>query len=130
MSSDLSSLLKTALLAALVVLAPAKPALIAVMCLPLCDLVLALLVARKNKQPITSAGLKRTVGKILMYEIAVTLAFLTEQFLTGDMVPAMKYVTALIGITELKSLLEHLDELSGGSFFKSVVDKLAPPKLP
>lgn len=105
-------------------LAPAKTSLIAVMALPIVDLVLALAVAVKTKRPITSSGLKRTVAKVLMYETATVLAFATEQCLTGDVVPCMRVVTGLIGITELKSCLEHLDELSGGSFFKAAVDQL------
>lgn len=121
--------IKLAVFAALLLVAPIKPALVCVMALPIADLVLALIVARRKKQPITSSGLKRTVAKILVYELAVLLAFFTEQFLTGDAVPALKYVTTLIGVTELKSLLEHMDSLSNGSFFKTIVDKLTPPGI-
>lgn len=120
-------IIRWSLVAILITLAPIRPALTTVVLLPVVDLVLALLVAYRNKQPITSAGLKRTVAKILMYEVAVIAAFLTETYLTGDLVSCCKYVTALIGITELKSLLEHLDELFGGSFFKVLINKLAPP---
>jgi hypothetical protein len=115
------------LLAAILIgalLAPAKTSLVAVMVLPLVDLGLALAVAVKTKQPITSSGLKRTVAKLLMYEVATVLAFITEKYLTGDIVPCMRIVTGLVGITELKSCLEHLDELSGGSFFKAAVNQL------
>jgi Bacteriophage holin family len=88
------------------------------------DLVLGLLVALKQKNAVTSGGIKRTVAKVLMYEIAVILAFVTQSVLTGDMVPAMRIVTGLIGATELKSCLEHLDTLSGGSLFKTAIDRL------
>lgn len=105
-------------------LAPAHAAMGAVMALPVVDLVLALAVARKNGQSVTSGGLKRTVAKILMYELAVILAYVTQATLTGDLVPALRIVAGLIGVTELKSCLEHLDEMSGGSFFKTAIDRL------
>lgn len=127
------ALLKQYLLATAVTLAaifaPAKTALVTVMVLPLADLVLAVICAVRAKKPITSSGLKRTVAKILMYETATVLAFLTEQFLTGPVVPAARLVTGLIGLTELKSCLEHLDSLSGGSLFKTILDRLSPSSL-
>lgn len=109
-------------------LLPAKPALIGVMALPLADLAMALIAAYRAKRPITSNGLKRTVAKILMYEAAVVLAYGTEVALTGSWVPCVRIVTCLIGMTELKSCLEHLDELNGSPFFASVLVKLAPNK--
>ncbi len=120
--------IKLMLLSAWIALVPIHPALISVMCLPIADLALALLCARKNKEAITSSGLKRTVAKVLMYEAAVILAFVTETTLLGSLVPAVKMITALIGITELKSCLEHLDILGGAPFFASILNKLAPPK--
>lgn len=52
------------------------------------------------------------------------LAYVTQTTLTGDLVPALRIVTGLVGATELKSCLEHLDELSGGDLFKKAVDTL------
>lgn len=127
--SEVKRIAVDACLVLVAVFAPAESAMITVMVLPLADLALALLCVKRAKQPLTSAGLKRTVAKILMYEAATALAFMTEQFLTGPAVPAMRLVTGLIGLTELKSCLEHLDSLSGGSLFKTIVDRLSPASL-
>ena len=121
---------KYALTALWVALMPIRPAMASVLMLPLVDLILALVVARRGKVAITSTGLKRTVGKVLMYETATILAFVVETSLTGPWVPVVKMVTGLIGMTELKSCLEHLDELGGQPLFASLLSRLAPPQPP
>ena len=110
-----------------VFLAPIQPAMGCVMALPIVDLILALYCAKRAGQPLTSTGLKRTVAKILMYEAATILAFLTETYLTGPALPCLRLVTGLIGCTELKSCLEHLDEAQGSSLFAMILSKLSPP---
>lgn len=109
-------------------IAPIRPALATVAALPMVDLVLALVCAFRAKRPITSSGLKKTIAKIFLYEMATLLAFATETYLLGPLIPAIKIVTGLIGVTELKSCLEHLDELSGKSLFSAAIAKLAPPQ--
>lgn len=109
-------------------LMPIHSAVISVLTLPLIDLLLGLIGAYRAKRPITSSGLKRTVGKLLMYETATVLAFIVEHYLIGQFIPVIHIVTGLIGITELKSCLEHLDELGGQPLFASILAKLAPPQ--
>lgn len=118
--------LKLLALSAWLTVVPIHSALIAIMCLPIIDLVLALVVAKRQKTPITSGGLKRTVAKILMYEAATLLAYLTETALLGSLLPVVRMVTGLIGMTELKSCLEHLDLLGSGPIFESLLARLAP----
>jgi hypothetical protein len=117
-------------LACWVLFAPIRPSMAAVFLLPVIDLILALVYAKRSKQPITSSGIKRTVAKVFLYELATILAFVTETYLTGAFVPAIKMVTGLIGVTELKSCLEHLDDLGGQPLFASLLSKLAPPNDP
>lgn len=116
--------LKTLSLALVAVFAPAKAVLITVMVMTMADLVSGLLASKKQQIPITSFGLKRTVLKVLVYEVATLLAFLVGMYLVPEELPIMKMVTGLIGITELKSILENLDIIAGGSFFRSLTDKL------
>lgn len=107
---------------------PIRPALISVLSLPMVDLVLALASAHKAGTKITSSGLKRTVAKMLVYLSATILAFVVEMYLTGPYFPVIHVVTGLVGLTELKSCLEHLDDLGGAPLFASILSKLAPPK--
>lgn len=111
--------------ALLVLFAPIKATLVTVMVLTIVDLIAGILAAIKRKEKITSSGLKRTVVKILAYEIVVCLGYITEQYMTGDLVPVVKMLAGLIGITELKSVLENIEEITGIPVLQLLIDKLS-----
>jgi len=112
------------LLATIMVFAPIKATLITVMVLTVVDLGLGLKAARKKRRKITSAGLKRTIVKVLVYEAVVMLGFLTETHLTGDLIPVVKIMGCYIGLTELTSILENIEAISGVSPIKKIIKKL------
>lgn len=116
--------LKSILVAIGVVLAPIKMALIVAFASCVVDLILGILAARKRKEPIQSYGLRRTAGKVAIYELAIICAFFIEQYMVGPELMVLKLVTAFIGLTELKSIMENLNELSSGSLLKALLDKL------
>lgn len=112
------------LLALAAVLAPAKAMLSTALMLVLVDLITGIMAARKRGDPITSAGLQRTVVKAFIYEIAIILGFLTEVYLLDHSMPVSNIIAGLVGLTELKSCLENLDAVGGGGVLKQVIDKL------
>lgn len=112
------------LMTALAVLAPAKTVLMAIAALCAADLVTGLAAALKERQKITSRGLKRSLIKLAVYEVGLACAFLAETYLTGPELPAMKLVAALAGVTELKSILENLDRIGGQSLYKALLTRL------
>jgi hypothetical protein len=114
------------LLAACAIFAPIRMALITVLVLILADLVLGVWASVKSKQSITSSGLRRTVIKFFLYELAILLGFLAETFLIGASVPVCKLISAFIGLTELKSIMENLNAIGGGSLFAALLSKLNP----
>jgi hypothetical protein len=116
--------LKALALSILVIFAPIKAALITVMVLSLVDLLLGILGARSKGLPITSRGLRRTISKVAVYELVVILGFLVETYLTGDAVPIVKVLAGMIGITELKSVLENLEALTGIPLLTLLIDRL------
>lgn len=116
--------LKILALSVLTVFAPVKMAVITTLVMVFADLVLGMLAARKRNEPITSAGLGRTIVKVSVYECAILLGFLAETYLTGPVVPVCKIITGYIGLTEATSVIENLNELSGGSILKGLVAKL------
>jgi len=116
--------LEAFILAVVTVFAPAKTALIAALALVFFDFVTGVLAARKRKEKITSAGFKRTVGKIVLYEMALCMAFLAQEFLLGDDVPAFKLISTMIGLVELKSILENLDTINGKPVFRAILKKI------
>lgn len=120
----MKSFLESIALSILIVFAPIKATLLAVLALIVADFITGIIAAYKRKEPITSAGFKRSIGKIFLYEVALALSFMVHQYLTGDLLPADKLVAALIGVTELKSVLENLDSISGTSFLQTIIAKV------
>lgn len=126
--------LEIASLAIIAVFAPIQAVVCTVAVLVLCDLLTGVLASYRRGESITSTGFKRSVGKIFLYEVGLLMAFLVQTYLTGDILPATKLVSSLIGLTELKSILENLDSVSGGSLYSSIIQRIAqsqsPPKGP
>lgn len=87
------------------------------------DLCTALWVSFKKSQPITSVGLRKTINKIIAYEMAVVLSYVVETvFQLG--VPIVRLVAGLVAVTELKSNLENLSYITGLDYWKKIVDYL------
>lgn len=87
------------------------------------DLISGVVAAHKRKEPITSSGLRRTISKLFVYEIALILAFLAETYMM-PMIPVTKMVSSLVALTELKSIYENLDSITGGDLLKTIISKL------
>ncbi len=104
--------------------APAQELMLATGCLIIADLVTGIMAAHKLNQPITSAGLRRTVSKMVIYQIAVMSAFLVQRYMMGDLIPVSSIVSSMIGLVELKSILENADKINGGSLMKDILAKL------
>lgn len=111
-------------LSILAVFAPIRAIMATAMFLVIIDLITGLWAAKKRGESITSAGFNRTIVKTLVYQSAIMIGFLTEQYLTGDMAPVSKIITSYIGLTECLSVIENINTISGGSILKSLIDKL------
>ena len=120
MTQKLSALIMSVAL----VFMPIKATLITVMVLTVADLISGIMASRKEGKKITSSGLKRTIIKTTVYELVVMLGFLTEQFMTGDALPIVKILAGFIGLTELKSVLENVERISGMPIIKMLIEKL------
>lgn len=103
---------------------PIKATLITVMVLTVADLISGIMASRKEGKKITSSGLKRTIIKTTVYELVVMLGFLTEQYMTGDAVPVVRILAGFIGLTELKSVMENIERISGMPLVKMLIEKL------
>jgi len=88
------------------------------------DLVTGLAASIKLKRSINSAGLQRTIVKLFIYEFAIVLAFIAEQYLLDGTIPVSKVVAGYVGITELTSCLENLNIIGGGNLLSDVIKKL------
>jgi hypothetical protein len=123
--------LQTLGLALIAFIMPLASILLAVGALCMAGLALGIGAARKRHKAswtilggITSKGLKHTVAKLTVYEIAIILAFVVQTLLLPPELPIMSMLTTLIGLTELKSCLENLDIIYGEPFFKHLIKRL------
>jgi hypothetical protein len=119
--------LKTLVFALIAVFAPAKGIVLTSFALVLIDLVTGIWAAKKRGEPITSQGLRRTLTKLAVYESALLIAFLAEQYLISDLLPVSKIVSSYIGVVELKSVLENVNDIGGNDLLKALINKLNGP---
>lgn len=111
-------------LSLLAMFAPAKELFIATGFLIAADLITGLMAAHKTGVPITSAGLRRTVSKIVAYNFAVGSSFLVQKYMLNDLMPIANIASSAIGLTELKSIIENTDRMRGTSVLKEILSKL------
>lgn len=105
------------------VFAPIKAVMGATGALIFVDLATGLWAAKKTGQPITSKGISRTIAKIVLYECALAVSYIVHQYMTGDLLPADKLVAGLIGLVELKSILENMNIINGSPVFAAIVNR-------
>lgn len=113
-----------ALLTTLAIFAPIKDILFVTGFLIFADMITGVLAAIKSKEKIESSGLRRTVTKILVYNLAVISGFLVERYMVADLLPFSKIIAGAISVVELKSILENLTIINGKSIFKDIIVKL------
>lgn len=106
------------------VFAPIKAMLLVTGVLIFADLACGILAARKHKEPLSSAGLRRTVTKVAVYNVAVMVGFLAETYMLDGFIPMSKIAAGLIAVVETKSILENLDIINGKPIFRDLIKKL------
>lgn len=117
-------LLKHAGIAMLAVFAPIQMVIIVTGVLVFADLITGIVAAKKRKEKIDSAGLRRTVTKTAVYLTAICMGFLVEKYMIDEIMPISKIVAGIIGLVELKSLMENLNMIYGSDIFKDIIYKL------
>jgi phage-related holin len=105
------------------ILMPIHSTLIAISVLVVADLITGLWAAKREKQPITSSGLKKTIAKTLAYQTTIIVAFVMETYLLSD-IPVVKVIAGLIAVTEGKSFLENMHRITGIDFWSEILKKI------
>lgn len=118
------------LLAAFAVLAPIHDMLAACLFLVAVDLLTGVIKAVKQKQTLKSSGFRQTLIKLFVYEMAIILGFVTQKFLMNDSMPLTNIIAGYIGLTELLSVMENLNAISGGQLLKALLEKLGSVQKP
>lgn len=116
--------LVSALLSMLAVLAPVKMVIITVGILIFADLIMGMWAAHKRGEIITSAALRRTITKMLVYQTCVITGFMLEKYLLGGSIPVIKLIGGVIGVVEFKSIIENANTVLGMDLFKEIIARL------
>jgi len=111
-------------LACMAALAPIKAVMITVGILIMADALTGMYAAHKRGEKLSSAAMRRTISKMMVYQGVVICGFLLEANLLDHFVPVAKIVAGAIGMVEFKSILENANSIMGINIFKSVIDKL------
>lgn len=118
-------LLKDLIIGIAIILSPIHTVIFAMLGMVAADFITGVWAAKHRKEPITSAGFKQTLIKTMIYLICIICGFFTEQYLTLNLIPLTKIISGFIGLTEMKSLLENLDEISGDGLLKLLIDTIS-----
>jgi sugar phosphate permease len=124
LGGNMKEFLGKLLIAAIAALAPIKTILVSLGFLILADLITGMWAAHKRGEKITSAAMRRTVSKIVVYQLAVISGFILEKYLLGGAVAVSNIVAGVIGMVEFKSMLENSNQIVGQDIFKAIISKL------
>lgn len=106
------------------VLAPIHAVMISVGVLVIADLITGIWAAIKRGEKVRSAAMRRTISKMLIYQIALITGFIFERYILEDLIPMTKIVASVIGMVEIKSIFENLNTIYGSDLFKVILSKL------
>lgn len=112
------------LLSIFAVFAPIKALIFSVGFLIFVDCVTGVWAAKTRGEKISSAALRRTVSKMVIYQMAILSGFLVEHYMISELFPISKLVAGAIGMVEFKSVLENSTVITGQDLFKSLIQKL------
>lgn len=105
-------------------LAPIQASIIAIFIVVLIDFITGLMAAYKQGDKITSAGFRRTLSKLAIYQFALISGHLIEDYLIFDAFPVAKVIAGVIGLVELTSILENCNIVYGGNLFRALLQRI------
>ncbi len=105
---------------------PIHDNLVAIVALVSIDFIVGIWAAKKRGEKITSYGFRRTITqKLLPFWVAILSAHVVEQdFMSG--IPLVQVTAGFIAVSELKSVMERLSEITGLDFWTTIRERLQP----
>ena len=88
------------------------------------DLIIRLLVCKRNNTPIESEKMWRTVYKFGFGLMFILTAHVFQRIFNSD-IPIMKIIASYLILVELRSIDEKAQEITGNSMFKIVIEKFS-----
>jgi phage-related holin len=111
------------LLSLLIFLTPIKELILAIGVLLVIDFILGIVVAKRKGIAIQSKEAKRTIIKMLLYQLTVLTAFILDKyFIPGNII--VRVAAMAIGLVEGKSIFEHIYTLTGLDVWTLLKEKI------
>jgi hypothetical protein len=107
--------------AAISIFTPVVPMLLTIGVLIIIDFLVGIYRAFKMNEQITSRKMGNTISKMFLYQLTIISLFLFETYILGSIMPVTKIGAALISITELKSIDESVEKMTGVGVWKKLV---------
>lgn len=120
----MSNWLKATCASLVAVFAPVHAVMLTAGFLVCADLFTGVWAAKKEGKKITSARLRDSVSKMILFQIGIVSGFLIETYMIDKALPIVKIISVAIAFSEGKSLFENLDRIHGGGLFKSLLKKI------
>lgn len=113
-----------------VFLFPIKATMFAVGALIIVDLFTGVWAAIKRDENITSNGFRRTVSKVIAYQLAIITSFIIDKyFAVGFGIEVVKIVAGLVAMTEFKSIMENISSITKLDLWKQILKQTQGQKI-
>ena len=100
---------------------PVIPMLLTIGVLIIIDFLVGIYRAFKMNEQITSRKMGNTISKMFLYQLTIISLFLFETYILMGILPVTKIGAALISVTELKSIDESVEKMTGVGIWKKLV---------
>jgi phage-related holin len=99
--------------------APLKVFMFAVGALVMIDFIFGIIAAKKQKQPIESKKMSKTIIKLLVYQMLIITAHICETYLI-DFVPFVQVTLGFLAVVEFYSIGENFSKITGMKFLSYI----------
>ena len=120
----MKEMLYKGMLVIIAILTPINTLLISCGVLIAADMITGIFAAKKRDEKIKSAEMRRSLSKLVVYQIAIISGFVLETYMLNNAIPVSKVVAGVIGMIEFKSILENASSIAGQDILKMVMDKI------
>lgn len=117
---DIILIIKAIIIALLAYLTPLQPLILAIGVLILFDTIVGIYKAWKLNEKISSRRFGHIISKFALYNIAIISGYILENMIGLDNIPIARIIAVGIGLTELLSISENIDELTGINIYKLI----------
>lgn len=119
-----SYLLKSFAVVLIAFFTPIKWLIVGVMALIFFDTITGVYKAYKTGEKVTSRRFSNIISKFVLYNIAIIAGYILQLMVGVDWIPLAKLISVSISLTELKSIAENINIVTGIDLWKFILSYL------